>query len=72
VVQIARSHGAPAGSALLAGYGVGIFRSLPEAANRWIALGKRVEPEEDMVRHYRAKLPLFEKLLEAVGRVGAV
>jgi xylulokinase len=72
VVQIARSHGAPAGSALLAGYGVGIFRSLPEAAGRWIALGKRVEPEEDMVRHYRAKLPLFEKLLEAVGRVGVV
>jgi xylulokinase len=72
VVQIARSYGAPAGSALLAGFGVGLFRSLPEAADRWIKLGKRVDPEGDMIRLYRGKLPLYEKLLEAVRPLGAV
>ena len=71
VVRINRSLGAPAGAALLAGYGIGLFRSLPEAANHWISLGKRFGPQDAMIRHYRKKLPVYEALLAAVGTLDA-
>jgi len=35
-VQINRPEGAPLGAALLAGCGVGLFRSLDSAAGEWI------------------------------------
>jgi xylulokinase len=39
VVQIAASEGAPMGSALLAGFGVGLFKNLDKAAEQWANTG---------------------------------
>jgi xylulokinase len=63
VVQIARSEGAPMGSALLAGYAVGIFDDLPGAADRWIRTGKVHRPDRAAGPYYQRRLRRYESLL---------
>ena len=58
VVQITRPEGAPLGAALLAGFGVGLFRSLDSAAGDWIQTGHVVRPDRKQAAHYRAPRPL--------------
>ena len=45
IVQIDRGGGAPMGAAMLAGVATGTLASLPEAAARWVRLGRRFEPD---------------------------
>ncbi|MHC4506578.1 MAG: xylulokinase, partial [Planctomycetota bacterium] len=66
VRKVSRPEGAPLGAALLAGYGVGLFRSLPAAAKRWIGLGDKVRPKKAMAQHYAERLARYEALLDAL------
>ncbi len=52
VCSVSRQEGAPLGSALLAGFGVGVFPRLQEAACAWISTGVEVKPD-------LAKEPLY-------------
>lgn len=63
VVQVARHEGAPLGAALLAGYGVGVFRSLDAAAKTWIKTGNVVRPDREQAGHYAARLVRYRRLL---------
>ncbi len=66
VVQISRPEGAPLGAALLAGFGVGLFRSLDSAAGDWIQTGRAVRPDRKQAAHYQARLVRYRRLLEVL------
>lgn len=64
VVQIGRHEGAPLGAALLAGYGVGLFRSLDAVAGDWIQTGHVVRPDRKQANHYQSRVARYRRLLE--------
>ena len=64
VVRIERHEGAPLGAALLAGYGVGLFRSLDAVASDWIQTGHVVRPDRKRASHYETRLARYRRLLE--------
>jgi xylulokinase len=66
VVQIDRHEGAPLGVALLAGYGVGLFKKLETAAARWIHKGHVVRPARQLAAHYKKRLSRYVSLLETL------
>lgn len=68
VVQMRRSEGAPLGSALLAGYGVGVFADLSEAAGRWIEAGNITPPNRDAAGYYQRRLDRYSHLLSALAQ----
>jgi hypothetical protein len=57
------SGGAPAGAAMLAGFGVGIFRDLDRTAGAWIGKQGMVRPDRAMAGHYAARLKRYAQLL---------
>ena len=63
IVQIDRGGGAPMGAAMLAGVATGTLASLPEAAARWVRLGRRFEPDPTLASHYDRRLRRYEDLL---------
>jgi len=64
VVQTTRSEGAPMGSAMLAGFGAGLFKSLPAVARRWVQKGTRHRASGKMTRIYRERLGRYQQLLD--------
>ena len=60
--------GAPMGSALLAGYGVGVFDDLSAAADRWVATGDSVYPDAKLAPTYEVRGRKYEELIEMVNR----
>jgi xylulokinase len=60
VVRIEQSVGAPAGSAMLAGWGVGALKNLPTAAKQWITTGDRLKPSRGFDRK---RVDTYERLL---------
>jgi xylulokinase len=68
LVNINRHEGAPLGVALLAGYGVGLFHDLDEAASAWIKPGKRVEPRRNVRAHYESRLARYQQLLDVLNQ----
>ena len=66
VVQMTRQEGAPMGAALLAGYGVGLLKSLDGAASDWIKTGNVVRPDRKLAGHYRNRLARYERLLDVM------
>jgi sugar (pentulose or hexulose) kinase len=70
VVQITRPEGAPLGAALLAGYGVGLFRNLDATAKRWITTGHVVRPDRRLTPHYAQRLARYRRLLELLNQWG--
>jgi xylulokinase len=68
VVQIARREGAPLGAAMLAGFGVGLFKSLDEAASEWIKTGRVTEPNHKLGGYYAERLRRYRGLLEVVNK----
>ena len=64
VVQMTRQEGAPMGAALLAGFGVGLFKSLNGTAKDWIATAAAVRPDRKLARHYARRLERYERLLD--------
>jgi len=68
VLQLEETGGAPMGSALLAGYGVGIIDDMHSATPGWIRTATRFEPVQAMVELYRTKIPRYERLLDILNR----
>ncbi|MFN0125904.1 MAG: FGGY-family carbohydrate kinase [Verrucomicrobiales bacterium] len=66
IVQIERGGGAPMGAAMLAGVGVGIFADAAAAAERWVRLGRRFEPDPAWADHYDNRLRRYESLLNSL------
>jgi xylulokinase len=64
VVQLNRHEGAPLGVALLAGFGVGLCRSLPDAARKWIQVGQKTRVNRKLASHYGQRLAAYRQLLE--------
>lgn len=64
VVQVDRSGGAPMGAALVAGRAVGLLKSLPASAERWIAKGRRFAPDRKRRAYYDKRLERYQSLLE--------
>ncbi len=69
VRRVSRSEGAPLGAALVAGFGVGLFDSLPDAAGTWIAAARAVRPRKAMASHYRRRLGTYRSLLEQLHQI---
>lgn len=63
VVRVNRSEGAPLGSALLAGYGAGLFKDLDATARSWIGTGREFKPDRRVAGHYSARLDRYQRLL---------
>ena len=63
VVQIAAGDGAPMGSAMLAGFGVGVLRDLNRAAVAWIQTGTATTPNRNLSRLYEARYGRYVDLL---------
>ncbi len=68
VLQLEETGGAPVGSALLAGFGVGVIDDLQSATEGWVRTGTRFELVEAMVELYRTKVPRYERLLDVLNR----
>jgi xylulokinase len=66
VRRITGSHGAPAGAALLAGFGVGEFRSLDRAAAAWLRLEPPLRPRRGVQSFYSQRLRQYAALLQAL------
>lgn len=64
VVQIKNSEGAPMGSALLAGFGVGVFKDLSKAASIWVQMGQSHHPVKSNKAFYKKRLEQYKGLLE--------
>jgi xylulokinase len=61
--RVSRDEGAPLGAAMLAGYGVGVLRSLPEAAREWISLAEVTRPRRSLAAHAARRLSRYKSLL---------
>lgn len=61
---VPREEGAPLGAAMLAGFGVGLLRSLPDAAKQWITLGEITRPRRALAKLYAERIARYESLLE--------
>ena len=48
---------------MLAGWGVGLLPSLPEAARHWIPLGETTRPRKNLADFYGRRLERYESLL---------
>ena len=69
VRRVARAEGAPLGAALLAGFGVGLFRGLPSAAKQWIGMGVTTRPRKSMASYYAGRARRYETLLERLKEI---
>jgi xylulokinase len=61
--RVARAEGAPLGAAMLAGWGVGVLPSLPQAARQWITLAETTRPRKPLADFYARRLRRYETLL---------
>ena len=69
VVQIEASEGAPMGLALLAGYAVGIFKDLNDAAQQWAKTGHKTEPDLQKNELIRERLNRYRAFIHAINEV---
>ena len=68
VRTIVGGGGAPMGSALLAGYGSGVFDDLKAAADRWVVTGERVDPDPALASVYASRGRKYEELIDTLNR----
>jgi xylulokinase len=64
VAQVKRVEGAPLGSALVAGYGLKLFRDLNQAAENWIGVAKVIRPDNHLAKWYKSRLERYKTLLK--------
>jgi sugar (pentulose or hexulose) kinase len=60
VVQVKESEAI--GNSILAGFGVGIYKDMVEAADRVIKVEKTVEPKKENFERYQKFFQLYKKL----------
>ena len=63
VTQMSRGEGAPLGAALLAGFGVGLFRNLDDAAGQWVKTGRVTRPDLRRRDYYAERVERYKSLL---------
>jgi xylulokinase len=68
VVQLTRTEGAPMGVAMLAGYGVGLFKNLDSIARKWGAKGASYTPDKKLKGFYVSLIKKYEYLLKGLSR----
>ena len=68
VVQMARTEGAPMGCALLAGFGVGLFKDLDPTAQKWIQRGTVTKAKPREISHYAKRLKRYRGLLDHLNK----
>jgi xylulokinase len=68
VSSIAGGGGAPMGSALLAGFGVGAITDLNDAAQSWISIESKTDPDPVLHGLYQARTEKYEQLIEILNR----
>ncbi len=66
-VRLNLTEAAALGSAILAGYGVGIFTDWEEVASRFVRVDRRFLPEPERARHYRPLARAYRAAVEARG-----
>lgn len=66
VSRLNRSEGAPLGVAMIAGYGVGLFDDLGTAADQWLSVGSRIEPDPELKTYYDKRAEQYERLIDAL------
>jgi len=66
IVQIENGGGAPAGAAMLAAIGAGLFPDPPTAAKRWVRLGKRFLPDKSKATYYQKRAARYKALLHTL------
>jgi xylulokinase len=71
VAPVARTEGAPLGSALLAGFGSGLFPSLDQAARSWVQPGDAVRPAAGVRELVGSRMRKYTAALEALNRWAA-
>jgi len=69
VRQIQRKEGAPLGSALLAGFGVGLISNLTEAAKQWITMGAATPPNSAMHTFYQQRVAQYTDYMDALNHI---
>ncbi len=69
VVQLTRTEGAPLGSALLAGFGIGLYRDLGTAAAGWIEKGNRTNPDLSRRDYCDSRVERYDRFLQAINRI---
>lgn len=68
VTRVNRSEGAPLGVAMIAGYGVGLFDDLTNAADQWLSVGNQTYPNPEMRTYYDIRTEQYERLITALHR----
>jgi xylulokinase len=68
VVQVMGAGGAPLGSALLAGCGVGVLKDIESAAAQWIRTGTITEPDPRRAAMCRRRIQRYMSLLGSINR----
>jgi xylulokinase len=63
VRPVVESPGAPAGAAIVAGWGAGLFPSPDAAARQWVALAAAVKPKRSQAAHAARRLDRYQALL---------
>ncbi len=66
IVQIDRSGGAPAGSAMLAAVGVGMFSDPHTIAKQWVRIGRRFLPNPERAAYYQRRTERYDALLQSL------
>jgi len=69
---VKQAHGAPLGSAMLAGWAVGLLDDLPSAAARWIECNPPVRPDRKMRSIYTQRLARYSAVLDALNFPAAI
>jgi len=60
------------GVPVVAGWGTGVHKGLPEAARRWISLGQTTRPRRKWAEHYARRRARYAALLEHLYRAWKV
>ncbi len=66
VVLLNHDEGAPLGSALLAGYGTGLFSDLAQTARDWIQVSGTVQPDSGKKNIYRSRIEEYSEFINAL------
>lgn len=66
VRPVVKSQGAPAGVAIVAGWGAGIFKSPDAAAKRWVEVSSTVKPARAQAARATRRLDRYRTLLRAL------
>lgn len=69
VVLLSHDEGAPLGSALLAGYGAGLFSDIAETAQNWIQVTDTVTPDPDKKTLYTKRIETYTKTIDALNTI---